>query len=239
VAARIAADERPPRDYGYADRPVREEVVEEITGADGDAAAALTRNSYGSLVLNTRDLVFIDIDLPQETSGGGLVGALKGLFGKSEADDPASRIRRRVAAQTATRPDLTIRLYRTFAGFRCAVTNRRMSPAGPESRRLLGEFGADPLYVRLCQVQQSYRARLTPKYWRCGGRRPPNRFPWDTEADEQEYRAWEREYEAQSARFATCRFVEQFGSQEGNAESAALIRLHDELTKSDSGLELA
>jgi hypothetical protein len=27
---------------------------------------------------------------------------------------------------------------------------------------------ADPDYVRLCAVQECYRARLTPKPWRCG-----------------------------------------------------------------------
>lgn len=239
MAARVAADERPPRDYGYADRPVREEIVEEFRGEDGETSAAVTRNSYGSLVLNTKDLVFIDIDLPQGTStGGGLLGVLRGLFGK-ETEDPERRVRQRVAAVASAQPHYTFRLYRTFAGFRCAVTNARVTPGSPESTRLLEEFGADPLYVRLCRVQQSYRARLTPKYWRCGGRRPPNRFPWDTASDEQEYRAWEREYDARCTQFATCRFVEQFGVQQGNAESAALIRLHDRLTKADSNLPMA
>ena len=238
TASRVAAGEHPARDYGYSDRPVREEVVEEVGGAGGEAAAAVTRNSYGALVLNTKDLVFIDIDLPQESSGGGLIGGLKGLFGK-ETESADSRIRKKVAAVAGAHPELTVRLYRTFAGFRCALTNRRLAPGSPESTRLLEEFDADPLYVRLCQAQQSYRARLTPKYWRCGVRRPPNRFPWDTAADEREYREWEREYEAACAPYATCRFVEQSGAHAADAETSALIAMHDRLTKAEAGLELA
>ena len=237
AAERVEAGEPFPRGY-YSERPPREEIIEEIKSADGDVIAAVTRNSYGALVLNTRDLMFIDIDIPHESAGGRFLRRIKSLFGGG-SDDPESRIQKKIAGLARTNSEYTLRLYRTFAGFRCAIINRRINPDSPESRRLLDEFGADPLYVKLCQSQQSYRARLTPKYWRCGARRPPNRFPWTTQAEEQGYRAWEREYEGQSGRFATCLLVEQFGTQEGNAELKTLINLHDEFTKADSRLGLA
>jgi hypothetical protein len=238
AAQRIEAGEPLPHWYGYSDRPPREEIIEEIRGADGETSATITRNSYGALVLNTRDLMFIDIDIPSETSSARFFRTLKSLFG-GRSDDPESRIREEIRGLARVHPDYTLRLYRTFAGFRCAITNRPVSPGSAESKRLLEEFGADPLYVTLCQNQQSYRARLTPKYWRCGARRPPNRFPWATQAEEQRYRAWEKEYEEQSRQFATCRLVEQFGAQEGNADFRRLINLHDELTRANTELKLA
>jgi hypothetical protein len=228
----------PQHAYDYGERPPREEIVEEISGDDGALVAAVTRNSYGSLILNTSDLVFIDIDIPHEPPGGGLLRALKSLFGK-ESEDAEGRVRKKITAAAAARPEYTFRLYRTFAGFRCAVVNRRLKAGGPESLRLLEEFGADPLYVRLCQNQQSYRARLTPKYWRCGARQPPARFPWETEEEERRYRAWEQEYAGQSSGFATCRLVGQFGAQPPSATLMKLIGLHDRHTKADSTLELA
>ncbi|HEX8143832.1 MAG TPA: hypothetical protein VF553_14635 [Pyrinomonadaceae bacterium] len=238
AAKRIEAGEPLPRGYGYSDRPPREEIVEEIRSADGNLIAAVTRNSYGALILNTRDLMFIDIDIPDEPAGERFLRTIKSLFGR-RADAPESRIQKKIAALASIHSEYTVRLYRTFAGFRCAIINRRISPGSSESRQLLDEFGADPLYVKLCQNQQSFRARLTPKYWRCGARRPPNRFPWATEAEERRYRAWEREYEEQGRQFATCLLIEQFGTQEGNGELKMLISLHDKLAKADSRLALA
>jgi hypothetical protein len=238
AARRIEAGEPLPRGYGYSERPPREEIVEEIKSDDGEVVATITRNSYGVLVLNTRDLMFIDIDIPPESSGARFFRTLKNLFG-SKSDDPENRIRKGIAHQAGVHPNYTFRLYRTFAGFRCAITNKPVSPGSTESERLLDEFGADPLYVVLCRNQQSYRARLTPKYWRCGASRPPNKFPWATQAEEQRYRTWEKEYEEQSGQFATCHLVEQFGAQEGGAEFRALIKLHDELTRANTELKLA
>jgi hypothetical protein len=238
AARRMRAGEPLPRGYGYSDRPPREEIVEEIKSPDGETVAAITRNSYGTLVLNTRDMMFIDIDIPPESSGARFLRTFKNLFG-GKSDDPESRIRKGIAEQARVHSNYTFRLYRTFAGFRCAITNKPVSPDSPESQRLLDAFGADPLYIILCRNQQSYRARLTPKYWRCGASRPPNRFPWATTAEEQRYRTWEKEYQEQSRPFAVCRLVEQFGTQEGGAEFRALINLHDELTGANTALKLA
>ena len=53
-----------PHGYGYDQRPPREEIIDEIADSGGETHATVTRNSYGCLVLNTRDLMFIDVDFP-------------------------------------------------------------------------------------------------------------------------------------------------------------------------------
>src|ERR1700733_14012144 len=61
-AERVAAavvDGRAPGAYEYDERPLREEVVEEIRDGGG-VVAVITRNSYGSLVLNTDRVMFVD-----------------------------------------------------------------------------------------------------------------------------------------------------------------------------------
>jgi hypothetical protein len=69
VAEGFAAGGRLERRYGYADRPLREPVLRELKTSDGELAAALTRNSYGCLVLNTARVMFVDVDLPEPESG--------------------------------------------------------------------------------------------------------------------------------------------------------------------------
>jgi hypothetical protein len=89
VARRIRAGEGFPDRYTYGERDLREAVVQEIpsstAGAEPDAA--LTRNSYGAVVLNTTRACFIDVDAGPEReerarSGGGAdagTGAAPGL----------------------------------------------------------------------------------------------------------------------------------------------------------------
>ncbi|HEX6036643.1 hypothetical protein [Longimicrobium sp.] len=67
IADRIQRGQGFPERYAYGDRPLREEVVREIPGAAPAADtpdAALTRNSYGALVLNAARAFFIDVDVP-------------------------------------------------------------------------------------------------------------------------------------------------------------------------------
>lgn len=66
VVSRIAAGEPFPTRYAYAsDQPLREELVREVPGSDGKSV--ITRNAYGALVLNSEQVMFVDIDF--ETSG--------------------------------------------------------------------------------------------------------------------------------------------------------------------------
>lgn len=240
VAQWLKTKTRQDHDYGldYPDRPPREEIVREIKNTFGQTTALITRNATGALILSTPRLVFIDVDIPPDPPFGPLARGLKKLF-RQAIEEPEQRIRQQIAQTAARHPEYSFRLYRTAAGFRCVLRNTSLVPDSAQSRALLEEFGADELYRKLCHTQECYRARLTPKFWRCGVRRPPNRFPWDNAVEEEIYRQWQREYEAQSASFAVCRFVEQFGMQRGDAELQSLLELHDKMTGVESDLELA
>ncbi len=237
-AKRIIAGEPFPDTYdSYGDRPAREEILREIKNDDGETIAMLTRNRYGAIVLNTADLMFIDIDVP-EPKPAGILASLMSLFG-NKAEDPFVAEHKRIAAIANERPEYTFRLYRTFAGFRCAVINNRIKPGTVESDALLSAFGSDPLYVRLCKNQESFRARLTPKFWRCKYEAPRGRFPFNSEAEKEMCRNWERGYKQVSSGYATCAFVDQFGDDRTVADFRSLIELHDSETKCDGGMQLA
>lgn len=237
-AKRIIAGEPFPDTYdSYGDRPAREEILREIKNNDGQTIAMLTRNRYGAVVLNTADLMFIDIDV-QPAPPMGIFDAIKSLFG-NKPEDPFVAAHERIAAVAASRPEYTIRLYRTFAGFRCAVINRSIKPGTAESDALLSAFGSDPLYSRLCKNQESFRARLTPKFWRCRYEAPRGRYPFNDEAEKEMYRNWESGYERATVGYSTCIFVDQFGTDRSVGDFRSLIELHDRETRSASSLPLA
>lgn len=237
-AKRIIAGEPFPDTYdSYGDRPAREEILREIKNDEGETIAMLTRNRYGAVVLNTADLMFIDIDVPPAPPMG-IIDAIKSLFG-NKPEDPFAETHKRIAAVAAGRPEYTIRMYRTFAGFRCAVINKRIKPGTAESDALLSAFGADPLYSRLCKNQESFRARLTPKFWRCRYEAPRSRYPFNDEAEKAMYRNWESGYEQATVGYSTCIFVDQFGSDRAVGDFRNLIELHDRDTRSESNLPLA
>lgn len=75
VARRIQAGEGFPDRYTYGERDLREAVVQELPSAAGAAEpdAALTRNAYGAVVLNSTRACFIDVDAApqQEARDGG------------------------------------------------------------------------------------------------------------------------------------------------------------------------
>jgi hypothetical protein len=139
----------------------------------------------------------------------------------------------------ADRHNLGIRLYKTAGGYRALITSQTFRAASPESEALLKELGSDPMYVRLCRVQESFRARLTAKPWRCGSRTPPVRFPYETDDAQQAFNDWESKYAGKAARCATCEFVTALGPAQSLPEFTDLIAFHDEQTKAFSGLPLA
>src|SRR5689334_10326372 len=53
-----------PKGYDYGSRPVREQILRQIEGRGGAVDALLTRNAYGSVVLNAARAMFIDVDAP-------------------------------------------------------------------------------------------------------------------------------------------------------------------------------
>jgi hypothetical protein len=189
--------------YSYGNRPLREEIVETHAGI------AITRNLYGALILNTERVMFIDIDCGEDASG-------------------ERRGRDQVARWSTTHPDLGLRVYRTAAGLRVLVTNQTFDPEASESAALLAEVGSDPLYVKLCRAQASFRARLTPKPWRVGMRPPRLRWPFEDADVAARYAQWVAGYDQASAARSVCKLVETLGPAEVAPDVAPVLALHDQ-----------
>lgn len=227
--------------YGYDERLPREEIVDEYQDAAGETHAFVSRNAYGCLILNTRDLMFIDVDVPKERPSVNPLTLIASLFGRNNdaSSDPTANALIEIRATASRHPDWGFRIYRTFNGFRIAVTNDKIQPDSDLSKQLLTEFKSDPLYVRMCNNQQCFRARLTPKPWRCNVRKPPVRYPFETSGDENSYRQWEQEYLAVVGSFSTCELVETIGPTSVHDELSALISIHDQLTRASADEPLA
>jgi hypothetical protein len=240
VAELIGSGRKSGERYPYGVRPLPEPVVREFRSGDDQLDALVTRNGYGALVLNAQRMMFVDIDKPDAQSrgsgGGGIFGS---LFGKPKpapaAGDPALDSINAVASAHS----LSARVYQTAAGHRLIITSAPFAPDDPQTESLLNEFGCDPLYVKLCRSQDSFRARLTPKPWRCRMLNPPAEFPIDVPQLQDRYNRWLVDYETKSAAYATCRYVTTVGGDAIAPGFAPLIDYHDAQTKTTSGLTLA
>jgi hypothetical protein len=228
--------------YGYPDRPMREEVLREFQDAQGQLAAVVSRNRAGCLVLNTANLMFVDIDIDEpRTKPDGL---LSRLFGGKKAAAPGEnpierKIKTLAAGWLVAHPGWGWRIYRTRAGIRMIATHAPVQQGDPVVADAFSAFNADPLYRNLCERQQCFRARLTPKSWRC---KIPNLrayWPWESEKAEAKFRAWEQHYLNAAKDFATCRLIGQFGAQEIHPSLAELVAFHDKATRVDTDMPLA
>jgi hypothetical protein len=195
---------------------IREEILRIL-----DDHSAITRNRYGAQVLNTENLMILDIDKPKSSSG------LAGLFKKKDTRPPKEQIfdAVRQLAITPKYKEYGFRIYETFQGARVIVSGRDFDPHAVETKRIMDEFNCDPLYITLCIKQKCYRARLTPKPYRMNMRRYKVQFP--REGDDPVLQEWLAEYERESRNFNTCRFIEQVGARHSMND---VVQLHDEIT---------
>lgn len=217
-------------EYGYGIDPAREELIDTLEIEDQpEPLAVVTRNRYGVLVLNTDVLLFADIDTPKSTEG-----IFSRLFGKKKALSPQQLILQTLQTWHAERRQHTFRIYQTFAGFRLMFTEGPHQSHTPATIALLRSLNSDPLYVRLCERQRCFRARLTPKPWRCGMRQPGIRFPYASDAEEQKQRAWEDQYIRTTAGYATCRLIGTLGNAPIHPTLLPLVELHDRYTLNES-----
>ena len=88
---------------------MREEpVLRDWKDEQGGLTAAITRNSYGCLVLNTAQIMFVDVDAPEPKSSGG--GFFAGLFGKEKTGADRKSIAGRTAGESAANSAANSRL---------------------------------------------------------------------------------------------------------------------------------
>lgn len=223
----------PQEAYTYGRGPLREEILQELSLAGGDAKAIVTRNRYGAKVLNTDGVLILDIDLP---ASGGLGALLRAIGRKKSAEELALA---RLGELVQQNPSLAFRVYRTAAGLRAIETNTLSRVDSARVADWMRLAGADSLYITLCLSQQSYRARLSPKPWRIGLGAPPSQFPRQSAEQEQRFRHWLSEYEKRASKVAVCEYRCSLGTQAPAAPNRQLIELHDAATVGKPGTPLA
>jgi hypothetical protein len=232
----------------YPNRPVREQVLEEFYDLAGDKASIITRNSYGCLVLNAARAMFVDIDLDGESrnpatgeiiyeASGGFFANLRRSFGSRVTGE--ERAIAKVEEWTRQHSDWGWRIYRTFAGLRLLATHALIDSDAGITADVFQSVDADPLYRQLCKTQKCFRARLTPKPWRCGVDKAPERWPFLTPKRENAFNSWKAKYEAAAENYATCKFLQSVGTETIHPDVQSVLTVHDNATRASSKLQLA
>jgi hypothetical protein len=221
--------------YPYADRPLREPILQEVDGRDGRRIAVVTRNAYGCRVLNTSTVMMLDIDLPPPSSRSWW----QKLKGTPQPESPESTAMGHVQRYVDRHPDFGVRLYRTRAGLRGIVTHATFDPTVPSTQSILEELRCDPLYVKLCKAQECFRARLDPKPWRIGLAPPKTRYPHPNDEARVALDRWVATFEDAARAVRVCRFVGRLGASAVAPDATRIIDLHDDATCATTNEDLA
>ncbi len=160
----------------------------------------------------------------------------------NDSIDDALRVARErtasVAHMVSSDPSCGIRVYRTAAGLRLLLTHSRVPPTADDTMDAMQAFGADPRYMNLCKLQECFRARLTPKPWRCGNPDCKFRYPFVDQAAEDGMGYWLARYQQTAERYATCTLIGHFGSEALDAGIQRVVDYHDQRTGIASDLAL-
>ena len=187
-------------------------------------------------------MLFADVDFPAVRASG-LAEWFVSLFQPRWRQTKAAALARETAARieswAAANPARSFRMYRTHQGLRLLFTDRLHEPTSPETLAILTDLRSDPMYVTLTVRQESFRARLTAKPWRCGCPRPPNSFPWENAEAERQYRLWEKQYSDAEAPFRACELLREFGTMAELPAVRLVVAAHDKLARIDADAPLA
>ena len=194
----------------------------------------ITRNRYGALVLNSDELLFLDIDHLPLTFGEFFAQ----IFGR-KIPDMKKRILKLIG-KTSLEPEyenIGFRVYETARGIRLLVSlNAADTLKTPRFKQLCKKFKVDSLYEALCIKQNCCRARLTPKPARIHMKTLIKlRFPYEPET-EKIIKSWTEEYQTRSGDFAVCRLLASFGKK---FPLSPAVEYHDRITGIDKNLPLA
>lgn len=185
-----------------------EEVINTITYGNKDIGL-ITENSYGAAILNSNDMLIIDIDLHSDNPEFNIafhpeqvVCSLKVL---------------------AEKENLNFRLYKTAGGFRAIETSTSWNPTNYIVQKLMKSVYADPLYIALCRSQECFRARLTPKPWRIWGTIDYDNFTTGNE--------WIKEQGEYESEVKVCSLFKIIGEDKIDDKFKEVIIYHDNITK--------
>jgi hypothetical protein len=151
------------------------------------------------------------------------------------------RARQRILDVATAVPGGRFDLYETPAGFRLLALHATFEPTAAATVQLLHHLDSDPGYVRMCELQNCFRARVSGKPWRMGVRHiRPRPGVWPVHPDRMASRLlWIEEYEAVARNHAACRFLATIGSGRVLPRCAEVQRVHDQLSRARSKLPLA
>ncbi|MEO9953169.1 hypothetical protein [Nonlabens sp.] len=202
---------------------IMEEIIEKI-----DSNNIITRNRYGALVLNSTDTMFIDVDSYK-------LSFMKIFFrrGKTNKDFMLAAIEK--AAAKSIYNQLGFRIYETYKGYRVLVSGFNHPVRSSETKFILKDFNGDRLYNYMCDKQNCYRARLTPKPNRVEQKLPRIIFPDRNNEQQDIHDRWLEEYRYKSQRFSTCNLVKEIGF----VSSTRVIEVHDRISKVNRDYPLA
>ena len=218
---------------------IREELIEEVVDSENNTIAAITRNNYGALVLNTAGVMFIDVDLPAiPVQPKGLSAVFSRLFGGSAQSAVTEDSLREACLNKfinyhRQHPNTAFRVYATKNGYRITMLHDTFDPLDSNSETILNALESDTLYKNLCKNQQCYRARLTPKPWRIDSKGPPSRFPREELKEQKRFKDWLNQYESKSKSYSVCKLVAEQGSVTMSEEVRLIVDLHDKYVVDD------
>jgi len=186
--------------------------------------------------------LFVDIDFPQ-IRGDGFLDTIKLIFSPKLRGAKQEALKQQTIASVERwwqqNLNFSFRLYLTPEGLRLLFTDQLYDPTSEETSKLFQQLGADPLYVRLTENQNGFRARLTPKPWRCDFKKPPNTYPWDDTQAEQRYRDWQQQYSKATTNFRACKLHQAYGEPAEIDSIQSIVRYHDHQAKIADNVPLA
>ena len=198
---------------------IREELVYKLNEQN-----IITRNRYGALVLNTTDILFIDIDSPKNT----FIRFIKWIFNSTDHLTPKALMLEDIQQEIYRNKyrNYAFRVYETFKGYRIAVSGAHFDPTSKLSHQILSDFNSDYLYKLLCKKQECYRARLTPKPLRINYKDLKSNFPHQSQFELERLQNWVKIYDEKSEKYASCKFIFELRK----FQDQSIIGLHDKIT---------
>ena len=185
-------------------------LTEEVTNElyyKNSLQGILTVNSYQATILNAERMLIVDVDIDGDIDGDNL-----------EYNTAPVSEKQAITALCAWQAQQggNFRVYRTAGGLRYIETSKEWQPSSRGTKSVMSNLYADTKYSLLCQTQETFRARLTPKPWRYDD--------WDTYVvDEQE-----------AEDVAVCKLIGVVGENKVDDRFKDLINLHDRRTKAFS-----
>ena len=149
---------------------------------------------------------------------------------------------KRITRFIESHPAWNLNLYQTPAGIRVIALHDLFEADADETQHFFREIKADSMYVRMCELQKCFRARLTAKPWRIGiaAHMKPRPGIWPINPERLPARLkWVESYEQKASQYASCHFIKSIGSNTVHPDVQVLVELHDRESKCHTHLPIA